>query len=228
MSDAGPHRSAGSPKAQRKSNVPKAKGAVRAKSGCYTCRIRRKKCDEKSDADGNCETCVRLRLQCLGFGAKRPEWMRENNSVSELRERIKAFLAAQGMIKGHSGSGPRTAEQDPPVLVLSGDPNSSTPSPPTHTLSTSSGDSPRPSGLVTSNVREGPMQYSPDTHSYNLPPLNYHQQQLSPDSPISRSGPLVNPELMLPGFGSHSQILNQSSLVPLNSSHCKTSVQYDM
>lgn len=73
----------------------KAKGAVRAKSGCYTCRIRRKvcnnifhhhipfnlnthhqKCDEKPDAEGNCQTCVRLRLQCLGFGAKRPEWMR--------------------------------------------------------------------------------------------------------------------------------------------------------
>ena len=26
--------------------------------------------------NGQCETCVRLRLQCLGFGAKRPEWMR--------------------------------------------------------------------------------------------------------------------------------------------------------
>ncbi|EJD06657.1 uncharacterized protein FOMMEDRAFT_76733, partial [Fomitiporia mediterranea MF3/22] len=34
------------------------------------------KCDEKPDADGQCQTCVRLRLQCLGFGAKRPEWMR--------------------------------------------------------------------------------------------------------------------------------------------------------
>lgn len=34
------------------------------------------KCDEKPDAEGNCQTCVRLRLQCLGFGAKRPDWMR--------------------------------------------------------------------------------------------------------------------------------------------------------
>jgi hypothetical protein len=69
---------------------------VRAKSGCYTCRsvspstlvlsftdadvahcrIRRKKCDEKSNEDGHCETCVRLRLECLGFGTKRPEWLR--------------------------------------------------------------------------------------------------------------------------------------------------------
>ncbi|KAF5376164.1 hypothetical protein D9757_009339 [Collybiopsis confluens] len=78
----------------------KAKGSVRAKSGCYTCRIRRKKCDERPDAEGRCETCLRLRLQCLGFGAKRPEWLR-------------------GMIKGHSGSGPRAPEQEPPTLHLS-------------------------------------------------------------------------------------------------------------
>lgn len=72
----------------------KAKGTNKA--GCYTCRIRRKvrivhfsslplplpnlipfcqKCDEKPDAEGNCQTCVRLRLQCLGFGEKRPDLM---------------------------------------------------------------------------------------------------------------------------------------------------------
>ncbi|KAJ8494771.1 hypothetical protein ONZ51_g2116 [Trametes cubensis] len=105
-------------RSQKKPGAPKPKGAVRAKSGCYTCRIRRKKCDEQPNEDGACQTCVRLRLQCLGFGAKRPDWMRENNSVTELREKIKAFLASQGMIKGHSGSGPRTTEADPPVLVL--------------------------------------------------------------------------------------------------------------
>ncbi|KLO08795.1 hypothetical protein SCHPADRAFT_908338 [Schizopora paradoxa] len=95
----------------------KQKGAQRAKSGCYTCRIRRKKCDEKQDAEGNCQTCVRLRLQCLGFGAKRPDWMREGNSVPELRERIKNFLAEQGMIKGHSSTAPRTLIQPVPTAA---------------------------------------------------------------------------------------------------------------
>lgn len=89
-------------KPQRDSTRPK--GAVRAKSGCYTCRIRRKvstppsgclrrvrvlvahfyllkKCDEKPDKEGNCQTCSRLRLQCLGFGAKRPDWMRVGVSL---------------------------------------------------------------------------------------------------------------------------------------------------
>jgi hypothetical protein len=31
-------------KPSKRTGVPKAKGAVRAKSGCYTCRIRRKVC----------------------------------------------------------------------------------------------------------------------------------------------------------------------------------------
>ncbi|KAJ6520870.1 hypothetical protein DFH09DRAFT_1373202 [Mycena vulgaris] len=56
------------------------KGAVCEKSGCYTCRIRRKKCDERSNQAGHCKTCVRLRIQCLGFGAKRPEWLRETSA----------------------------------------------------------------------------------------------------------------------------------------------------
>ena len=34
------------------------------------------KCDEQPNEHGACQTCVRLRLQCLGFGAKRPDWMR--------------------------------------------------------------------------------------------------------------------------------------------------------
>ena len=89
-------------KISKKPGAPKAKGAVRAKSGCYTCRIRRKvgspfitvtitpsttahpllqKCDEQPNNQGSCQTCVRLRLQCLGFGAKRPEWMRVSISL---------------------------------------------------------------------------------------------------------------------------------------------------
>lgn len=117
------------------------------------------KCDEQPDDAGQCQTCVRLRLECLGFGAKRPEWLRvsrltptyifspphgsptchqESRNVVDLREKIKGFLAAQGMIKGHSGSGPRTAEQEPPTLRLAEEYSSSSESPPTPTLSLSS------------------------------------------------------------------------------------------
>ncbi|RPD68308.1 hypothetical protein L226DRAFT_348146 [Lentinus tigrinus ALCF2SS1-7] len=39
--------------------------------GCWTCRVRRKKCDEEREGD-SCKTCLRLRIMCLGWGPKRP------------------------------------------------------------------------------------------------------------------------------------------------------------
>ncbi|KAJ7476036.1 fungal-specific transcription factor domain-containing protein [Mycena latifolia] len=125
----------------KKPGPPKAKGAVRAKSGCYTCRIRRKKCDERANQDGHCETCVRLRLQCLGFGAKRPEWLRVGLFVASIGPDLTSRF---GMIKGHSGSGPRGSEHDLPVLKLEEDNTpSSSESPPTPTLSLSPSEAPR-------------------------------------------------------------------------------------
>ncbi|KAF4613698.1 hypothetical protein D9613_007940 [Agrocybe pediades] len=78
------------------------------------------KCDERRTIDGpiSCETCSRLRLECLGFGAKRPEWLREGSVIQEIRDKIKAHLAAQGMIKGHAGSGTRNPVQEE-ILLLS-------------------------------------------------------------------------------------------------------------
>ncbi|KZW02895.1 hypothetical protein EXIGLDRAFT_375985 [Exidia glandulosa HHB12029] len=97
----------------------KGKASTRAKSGCWTCRIRRKKCDEIKTPEGHCQTCVRLRLECLGWGSRRPDWMREKNNVLERREKIKEFLATNGMIKGHAGAISRTpAETAPEVLTL--------------------------------------------------------------------------------------------------------------
>ncbi|KAF8638302.1 hypothetical protein AX17_002322 [Amanita inopinata Kibby_2008] len=102
----------------RKSGITKAKGTARAKSGCYTCRIRRKKCDEQKSERGNCKTCDRLRLECLGYGVKRPEWLRSSQAVSDIRDRIKKFLASQGLIKGHSSPASRSVEQELSILQL--------------------------------------------------------------------------------------------------------------
>ncbi|KAG6862510.1 hypothetical protein C0995_000058 [Termitomyces sp. Mi166 len=148
-----------------KRGATKQKGAVRAKSGCYTCRIRRK-CDEQPDDHGRCSTCIRLRLECLGFGAKRPEWLRgcaphkESRNVAELREKIKIFLASQGMIKGHSGTGPRGAETESPTLHLRTEEYSeSSESPPTPTLSLT--DTSRPYHMI-SSIRDDPYNISPE------------------------------------------------------------------
>ncbi|KAG6867267.1 hypothetical protein C0993_005098 [Termitomyces sp. T159_Od127] len=121
--------SASAASTSKRASAKSLRGVPRAKSGCYTCRIRRKvrisrspwapphpapqKCDEQPDEQGRCATCVRLRLECLGFGAKRPEWLRlivpnatpkESRTVAEIREKIKVFLASQGMVKGYSGT----------------------------------------------------------------------------------------------------------------------------
>ncbi|KAH7884374.1 fungal-specific transcription factor domain-containing protein [Phlebopus sp. FC_14] len=181
-----------SPQSKRP-GAPKAKGAVRAKSGCYTCRIRRKRCDEQVNNEGSCQTCVRLRLQCLGFGAKRPDWLRESRNVVDLREKIKGFLASQGMIKGHSGAGPRSSEQEPQVLALSSDFVSAKRSPQTPTLSISSTDE-RPSS--TYPLRQG--HYSDSTDHI-------------PDSPLDRS---EYPGVLLPPYS--------ASSVSLDSASCKT------
>jgi hypothetical protein len=232
-------------KISKKPGAPKAKGAVRAKSGCYTCRIRRKKCDEQPNNQGSCQTCVRLRLQCLGFGAKRPEWMREPDSVPILREKIKSFLASQGMIKGHSGPGPRNSDQQPQILILSErvEPRS----PPTPTLSTaSSSDGHR--SPVTSYVREGP-EYShipidqpsynsnSSMHSSSLPEMHHpHPHHQSPHHPqthpqhsssfVSSRGPSFPNDIMLHPYGpATSNVLpSPNSLVP--SMSCKTPYRY--
>ncbi|KAF9479612.1 hypothetical protein BDN70DRAFT_834151 [Pholiota conissans] len=75
---------------------PRLEKKIQESIACYTCRIRRKKCDEKSvgfDGLGPCDTCYRLKLECLGFGGKRPEWLTKSCG-SAIRNRIKAHLAA--------------------------------------------------------------------------------------------------------------------------------------
>lgn len=44
---------------------------ARSHNGCWTCRARRKKCDESSQP---CKTCTGLHLTCHGYGP-RPIWM---------------------------------------------------------------------------------------------------------------------------------------------------------
>ncbi|KAI0789851.1 fungal-specific transcription factor domain-containing protein [Abortiporus biennis] len=69
------------------------------KGGCWTCRIRRKKCDEERQGD-SCKTCIRLRIKCLGWGAKRPDWMRDKDRVAEYKAAIKEQLTREGLIRG--------------------------------------------------------------------------------------------------------------------------------
>nr|GAT54590.1 predicted protein [Mycena chlorophos] len=87
------------------SRSPSAGGgaAGASKGGCWTCRLRRKKCDENREGD-SCHTCIRLTIDCLGWGPKRPEWMRDKAAVERYKADIKARLTHAGLIRGQPRS----------------------------------------------------------------------------------------------------------------------------
>jgi hypothetical protein len=69
------------------------------RGGCWTCRLRRKKCDEQRVGD-SCKTCIRLNIDCLGWGARRPEWMRDKQQVQAYRAKITDKLRRENRIRG--------------------------------------------------------------------------------------------------------------------------------
>ena len=69
------------------------------KGGCWTCRVRRKKCDEEGDGD-SCNTCLSLRIKCLGWDPKRPEWMRDEEQVTAYRASIKEHISRMDIVLG--------------------------------------------------------------------------------------------------------------------------------
>lgn len=71
---------------------------LRSKKGCWTCRVRKKKCDERRPI---CGTCDSLTLYCHGYGPK-PEWMdngeKEKAMANDIKETVKTATR-----KGSSG-----------------------------------------------------------------------------------------------------------------------------
>ncbi|KAI0091027.1 fungal-specific transcription factor domain-containing protein [Irpex rosettiformis] len=77
------------------------------RGGCWTCRIRRKilfvdvqKCDEERVDGDSCKTCNRLGIKCLGWGTRRPDWMKDKEKVAQYKADIKAQLTRAGLIRG--------------------------------------------------------------------------------------------------------------------------------
>ncbi|KAJ3491331.1 hypothetical protein NLG97_g5615 [Lecanicillium saksenae] len=66
-------------------------GKVRSQSGCYTCRLRRKKCDEKRPV---CEGCAVLEITCF-YGEQKPDWMDGGPKQRAMAETIKAQVKKQ-------------------------------------------------------------------------------------------------------------------------------------
>ncbi|PVH69572.1 hypothetical protein DL98DRAFT_661621 [Cadophora sp. DSE1049] len=62
--------------------------AARSSTGCWTCRLRKKKCQEERP---NCSTCDTLSIICHGYGEK-PAWMDGGPSEKSEARRIKTTI----------------------------------------------------------------------------------------------------------------------------------------
>jgi C6 transcription factor Pro1 len=87
---------------------------LRSKGGCWTCRVRRKKCDEVNPA---CLMCASLHLPCYGYGPK-PAWMdrgvKEREVAKILRNTVKQTLSLQRLRLSRQSSGAdRTLPDEP-------------------------------------------------------------------------------------------------------------------
>lgn len=59
--------------------------ATRRSNACWTCKLRRKKCDETQP---RCAACASRKITCHGYNHERPEWMNEAASEKAELERI--------------------------------------------------------------------------------------------------------------------------------------------
>ncbi|KAG6117453.1 hypothetical protein E4U13_001047 [Claviceps humidiphila] len=70
----------------------------RSRTGCYTCRLRRKKCDEGTPM---CTACKHLGLQCE---YKRPVWWSNNDARRQHKEDIKNVIKRKKLVEKSSGA----------------------------------------------------------------------------------------------------------------------------
>ena len=59
-----------------------ASGGSRTRSGCITCRIRKKKCDERRPS---CNACTSRELPCYGYNEELPKWFTDKKSWEDAR-----------------------------------------------------------------------------------------------------------------------------------------------
>ncbi|OAA62135.1 Zn(2)-C6 fungal-type DNA-binding domain protein [Cordyceps fumosorosea ARSEF 2679] len=105
-------------------------GKVRSQSGCYTCRLRRKKCDERRPV---CDGCAALEITCF-YGEQKPDWMDGGPRQRAMAETIKSQVKKQASQRRDRKylemleSGTRMVNlNDEPPAATNGDHSSDTP-----------------------------------------------------------------------------------------------------
>ncbi|KAL3420506.1 C6 transcription factor [Phlyctema vagabunda] len=90
----------------------------RSNAGCWTCRLRKKKCDETHPL---CKTCTSLDIPCYSYGPK-PDWMHNEQQEKKVKQEIKRLvnLSVRRRMGRQQSSGDRqsSSEMDSYCLVL--------------------------------------------------------------------------------------------------------------
>jgi hypothetical protein len=74
---------------------------IRSSNGCWTCRLRRKKCDERHPV---CDACASLRVTCY-YNQDKPEWMDGGVRQDEMAEQLKREIKEKSHRRHISGEG---------------------------------------------------------------------------------------------------------------------------
>lgn len=77
---------------------PSEPSGKRSQKGCWTCKLRRKKCDENHPI---CESCGSLGITCDGYGPK-PDWMDRGPLEREMARKVKMTVARNGHKRSRS------------------------------------------------------------------------------------------------------------------------------
>ena len=91
-------------------------GPLRSKQGCWTCRLRKKKCDEGRP---KCSTCESLSITCYGFGPK-PDWMDNGEKERAVANSLKEIVKHTSRHKATT----RLSKQRDPVTRIAPKPSS--------------------------------------------------------------------------------------------------------
>lgn len=90
--------------------ILKMSGPLRSKQGCWTCRLRKKKCDEQR---ARCALCESLCLPCYGYGPK-PDWMKNGETEREMADSLKQIVKHTSR---HKPASPAVKRRRPVVQI---------------------------------------------------------------------------------------------------------------
>lgn len=96
--------------------------ALRSVSGCWTCRIRHKKCDERKP---ECHTCSSRSIPCHGYG-KAPPWQNDREggkaAGAQIKAAVKAHLKRKRLVRTEEADIRATISRSHSVDEVSGSP----------------------------------------------------------------------------------------------------------